>query len=140
MRCIIDDLAKAGPKVGVKYHLELNENIVLNSRHTALYAIDTSTTGLIQTVYDVVEPSNKTGQLDLAILSVASKFIGTDDANNVERTTSSSNHVVSKNKAENVGWLNSFLNGGSSTTIKSSMLTPPKQYLGGKASIILYLP
>ena len=65
-------------KVGVKYHLERNGDIVPNSRHCAFYTINTLT-GLIESCYDVVEPVQKTGEANLAVLNAASKIIGKGD-------------------------------------------------------------
>jgi ketosteroid isomerase-like protein len=130
---VIDDLAVSESKVGVKYHLELNGNVVPDSRHVVFYTMDTSS-GLIQTCYDVVEPSRKTGQLNLAILTAASKIIGTGDQKVMKNETSSSGEVVSKSETEETGWLSLFLKGGSSVrSVGSSTLTPPERYFAGES-------
>jgi hypothetical protein len=130
---VIDDLAVSESKVGVKYHLELNGNVVPDSRHVAFYTMDAST-GLIQTCYDVVEPSRKTGQLQLAILTAASTIIGTGDQKDMENETKSSGEVVSKSEMEETGWLSLLLKGGSSVkSTDTSMLTPPERYFSGES-------
>jgi len=136
VKYVIDDLAvsSARDKVGVKYHLEMNGNIIPDSRHCAFYTINTFN-GLIQTCYDVVEPVQKTGAANLAVLSAASKIIGKGDKGTAEddSTTSSSTPPDSNGKKE-TGWWNALFKDSSSTNKSSPELSLPEQYFAGESS------
>ena len=102
---IIDDLAisSTGEKIGVKYHLEINGIIIPDSRHCAFYTIDLPT-GLINSCYDVVEPAQKAGAVNLAILNGASKIIGKGDKESVDDGSNSSSSTVSSSERKEYGW------------------------------------
>lgn len=130
---VVDELAVSNDKVGVKYHLEMEGNILPNSRHCAFYTINAST-GLIQTCYDVVEPAQKSGEANLAVLSAASKIIGKGDKGSAAGEESSSTLAVSTNtnEKEDGGWWTSIFKGSSTAEQGSSTLSLPEQYFDGE--------
>lgn len=134
---IMDELVVSSTKnkVGVKYHLEVNEKILPNSRHCAFYTINTNT-GLIESCFDVVEPAQKTGEANLAILNGASKIIGKGD----KGVDSDDNSCVAPadsitEEKKNASWWSSVLNGGSPQKKDSSKLSLPEQYFAGESSL-----
>lgn len=83
---VLDNMAVTSAKVGVLYHLEENNEVVPDSRHSSFFTLDEDS-GLITSVFDTVEPSSKTGAADLAVLAVVGKLLegtakkgGDDDA------------------------------------------------------------
>eukprot|EP00544_Gedaniella_sp_CCMP2646_P004307 CAMPEP_0202492340 /NCGR_PEP_ID=MMETSP1361-20130828/9092_1 /ASSEMBLY_ACC=CAM_ASM_000849 /TAXON_ID=210615 /ORGANISM="Staurosira complex sp., Strain CCMP2646" /LENGTH=565 /DNA_ID=CAMNT_0049122535 /DNA_START=267 /DNA_END=1964 /DNA_ORIENTATION=+ len=124
---IVDDLAipPAKDKVGVKYHMERNGVILPNSRHCAFYTINTLT-GLSESCFDVVEPAQKTGEANLAVLNAASKIIGKggkgDDSSILPDETSTGETVDGN-------WWSTLLNGSYTPSNKgSSSLSLAEQY------------
>jgi hypothetical protein len=128
---IVDDLAipTAKDKVGVKYHMERNGVILPNSRHCAFYTIN-ALTGLIESCFDVVEPAQKTGEANLAVLNAASKIIGKggkgDDSSILPDETSTGETVDGN-------WWSTLLNGSYTPSNKgSSSLSLAEQYFDGE--------
>lgn len=124
---LVDDIAIDGSKIGVKWHVENDGKPVPNSRGCSFYNTNTES-GLIEKGFDVVEPSNKSGKLNLAVLSAAGKVIektGINVLSEDQIVDSSSPSVTTVEKETD--WLSTFF-GKKSTTPQGDKLTAAEQY------------
>jgi hypothetical protein len=95
---VVDDIAtdKSDSKISVLYHFETttDNQAVPNSRHLAFFTLDSS--GLIESVFDTVEPVFKAGPANLKVLSVASKILETPQGDtSTTRRSKTKNSIAS---------------------------------------------